>query len=85
MYFCELLSLFQKPDNSADVQVGQLIALMVEDGQNWTDVAIPTEAAANTSQPLLMHSHGGTSPEQHHHHHQAHSQPDIKPWVAVVC
>ena len=31
----------QKPDNSADVAVGELIALIVEHGEDWKNVSIP--------------------------------------------
>lgn len=31
----------QKPDNSKDVKIGTLIALMVEEGEDWKDVEAP--------------------------------------------
>jgi len=36
----------QKPDNSPDVAVGELIALIVEPGEDWKTVSVPTAAAA---------------------------------------
>lgn len=38
------------PDDSKDVKVGTLIALMVGEGEDWKDVAIPGSAAAAPSQ-----------------------------------
>ena len=35
----------QKPDNSADIKVGTLIALMVEEGDDWQNVEVPGEAS----------------------------------------
>ncbi|XP_034245263.1 pyruvate dehydrogenase protein X component, mitochondrial-like [Thrips palmi] len=37
------------PEDTKDVKVGTLIALMVEEGQDWKDVAIPGSAAAAAS------------------------------------
>jgi len=36
----------QKPDNSADVAVGELIALIVEPGEDWKNVTVPATTAA---------------------------------------
>ena len=45
--------LFQKPDNSADVSVGTLIALVVDEGDDWQNVQVPAsaEAAPKSSAP----------------------------------
>lgn len=43
---------FQKPENSKDVKIGTLIAVMVEEGDDWQNAEIPAEevdAAAPTA------------------------------------
>lgn len=45
-YFVLHSWLSQVPEDTKDVKVGTLIALMVEEGQDWKDVAIPGSAAA---------------------------------------
>ena len=37
---------FQKPDNSADVAVGTLMALMVDEGDDWQNVEVPAGVEA---------------------------------------
>jgi len=34
----------QKPENTPDIAVGELIALIVESGEDWKNVAIPAAA-----------------------------------------
>ena len=34
---------FQKPENSSEVKIGTLIAIMVEEGDDWQNVEIPAE------------------------------------------
>ncbi|KAL8568125.1 hypothetical protein ACOMHN_027648 [Nucella lapillus] len=47
-----ILAKILKPDNSKDIKIGELIAMMVEEGQDWTDVQVPsTTAAAATTTP----------------------------------
>jgi pyruvate/2-oxoglutarate dehydrogenase complex dihydrolipoamide acyltransferase (E2) component len=41
----------QKPEGSADVKVGTLIAMMVAEGEDWKDVQIPAATGAPTPQP----------------------------------
>jgi hypothetical protein len=41
----------QKPDNTPDIMIGSLIALIVEPGSDWKNVAVPAEAAVATPAP----------------------------------
>lgn len=41
-----VLAKILKPDNSADIKVGALIALLVDEGEDWKTVTVPPEAAA---------------------------------------
>ena len=43
---CGFFFLSQKPDNSADVTVGTLIALMVDEGDDWRNVEVPAGVEA---------------------------------------
>ena len=36
---------FQKPENTKNVKIGSLIALMVAEGEDWKAVDIPADAA----------------------------------------
>jgi len=38
--------MLQKPDNTPDVAVGELIALIVESGEDWKNVTVPAAATA---------------------------------------
>lgn len=42
-------SFSQKPENSKNVKVGSLIALMVEEGEDWQNVEVPADVT--TDQP----------------------------------
>ncbi|KAK3581580.1 hypothetical protein CHS0354_031929 [Potamilus streckersoni] len=44
-----ILAKILKPDNSADVQIGTLIALLVEEGEDWQKVQVPTEVVSAKS------------------------------------
>ena len=41
------------PDNSADVKVGKLIAILVEKGEDWKNVQVPKseETSATSDKP----------------------------------
>lgn len=41
--------MFKVPEDTKDVKVGSLIALMVGEGEDWKDVAIPGSAPAAAS------------------------------------
>jgi len=41
----------QKPDSTPDVAVGELIALIVEPGEDWKNVPIPAAAPSATVSP----------------------------------
>lgn len=43
---CGVVCRMQKPDSTPDVAVGELIALIVEPGEDWKNVPIPVAAAA---------------------------------------
>lgn len=38
---------FQKPENSTDITVGSLIAIMVEEGDDWQNVEVPVDEAVS--------------------------------------
>lgn len=38
-----VLAKILKPENSKDIKVGEMIAVMVDQGEDWTDVAVPTD------------------------------------------
>lgn len=41
--------MFQLGDDSKDVKVGSLIALMVAEGEDWNDVQVPGKKVAKSS------------------------------------
>ncbi len=41
----------QKAENSKDVKLGTLIGLMVDEGEDWRNVAIPADAESDGQQP----------------------------------
>lgn len=41
--------MFQKGDDSKDVKVGDLIALMVAEGEDWNDVQVPGKKKTKSS------------------------------------
>jgi len=47
----ECLCLVQKPENTPDVVVGDLIALIVDSGTDWKNVAIPESATVSQAPP----------------------------------
>ena len=50
--FCSRSNIvFQKPDGSENITVGSLIALMVNEGEDWKDVQVPVEGAAPSPSP----------------------------------
>ena len=51
---------FQKPDNSVDVTVGSLIALIVPEGEDWQNVQVPVESGA--ASVLALQETGGAAP-----------------------
>ncbi|KAI0208341.1 Pyruvate dehydrogenase protein X component [Lamellibrachia satsuma] len=40
-----------KPENTKNIQVGSLIALMVAEGEDWKDVDLPSDAVADSAPP----------------------------------
>ena len=46
----------QKPDNSKDVNIGTLIALVVEEGEDWKNVKIPTDETSSVVPDLSQNS-----------------------------
>ena len=44
MYYCVCCLYVQKPENTPNVAVGELIALIVESGADWKNVAVPEVA-----------------------------------------
>lgn len=47
---CNLLK--QKPDNTTNIKIGTLIALVVEPGSDWQNVSIPVEEGPPTQAPV---------------------------------
>lgn len=39
----------QVPENTPDVEVGSLIAIMVEEGQDWKNVKVPASATVSAA------------------------------------
>lgn len=68
------------PEDTKDVKVGTLIALMVEEGQDWKDVAIPgsAPAAASPAAPQAAKTPAPSSPSSGGHGHS-----DLKMGPAV--
>lgn len=59
--------IFQKPENTSDIAIGTLIALVVEEGEDWQNVEVPVETAesepeAPQAAPVAAPS---GSPEKH--------------------
>lgn len=52
---------FQKPENSKDIKIGTLIAVMVEEGDDWQNVEIPAEEA-DTAAPAAAVTEAEPSP-----------------------
>lgn len=46
----------QVPSGTKDVKVGSLIALIVTEGEDWKDVAIPTAGGAPVTTPTAAPS-----------------------------
>ena len=55
---------FQKPDNSTEVTVGTLIALIVAEGENWQDVEVPEDLEVAAAPPAPSGSAGSTAPKK---------------------
>ncbi|XP_076450640.1 LOW QUALITY PROTEIN: pyruvate dehydrogenase protein X component, mitochondrial-like [Babylonia areolata] len=54
-----VLAKILKPDNSKDVKVGELIAMMVAEGEDWTDVQVPAMTGAPAPAPGVAPSAPG--------------------------
>ena len=62
MFIC----IVQMPDNSADVKVGKLIAVIVEKGDDWKNVEIPkTEEKATTEKQIETKAKVDEKPTEH--------------------
>lgn len=40
--------ILQKPENTTDIKIGTLIAVMVEEGDDWRKAEIPVESGSQT-------------------------------------
>lgn len=49
--YCLQYLLLQKPDNSSDVEIGSLIALIVDAGADWKNVVVPADTAVQSKAP----------------------------------
>jgi dihydrolipoamide dehydrogenase-binding protein of pyruvate dehydrogenase complex len=53
---------YQKPENSTEVKIGTLIAIMVEEGDDWQNVEIPAETEPPAEQTAQTSAASSPSP-----------------------
>jgi len=58
--FIRVAFVSQKPENTPDVAVGELIALIVEPGEDWKNVSIPAAAAPSATETPSVPTDTGT-------------------------
>ncbi|XP_052066078.1 pyruvate dehydrogenase protein X component, mitochondrial-like [Mytilus californianus] len=59
-----ILAKILKPENTADIKIGTLIAVMVEEGDDWRSVEIPVESDSTQKEPVST-SQKSPSTEDH--------------------
>ncbi|CAC5424949.1 DLAT [Mytilus coruscus] len=59
-----ILAKILKPENTADIKIGTLIAVMVEEGDDWRSVEIPVESESTPTEPVST-SQKSPSTEDH--------------------